>query len=155
MIIITPIWDVGWVSLECIFHISYFSLPKTREKYTPTMNMHPLSCSRRVSDGRKGVLISRQDEGSNSTFQKFPAKTRVRIQLFKSFPPRRGFDSVRFLRWCKNGGMKSGTKIAKANEWYENGGKTSARGVGMVGAGRSIMRIPRIYYTSEINFSNR
>ena len=33
-----------------------------------------------------------QDEGSNSTFQKFPAKTRVRIQLFKSFPPRRGFE---------------------------------------------------------------
>ena len=27
------------------------------------------------------------NEGSNSTFQKFPAKTRVRIQLFKSFPP--------------------------------------------------------------------
>jgi hypothetical protein len=36
--------------------------------------------------------VSRQDEGSNSTFQKFPAKTRVRIQLFKSFPPSRGFE---------------------------------------------------------------
>jgi hypothetical protein len=34
--------------------------------------------------------VSRQDEGSTSTFLKFPAKTRVRIQLFKSFPPRRG-----------------------------------------------------------------
>ena len=31
-------------------------------------------------------IVSRQDEGSNSTFQKLPAKTRVRIQLFKSFP---------------------------------------------------------------------
>ena len=39
--------------------------------------------------------VSRQDEDSNSTFQKFPAKTRVRIKLFKSFPPRRGFESVR------------------------------------------------------------
>jgi hypothetical protein len=41
--------------------------------------------------------VSRQNEGSNSTFsnstfQKFPAKTRVRIQLFESFPPRRGFE---------------------------------------------------------------
>ena len=38
--------------------------------------------------------FSRQDEDSNSIFQKFPAKfktfspkTRVRIQLFKTFPP--------------------------------------------------------------------
>ena len=35
--------------------------------------------------------VSRQDEGSNSTFQKFPAKT-IRIQLFESFPPRREFE---------------------------------------------------------------
>jgi hypothetical protein len=106
-------------------HILYFIFlyQKTREKYTTTMNMHPLSCSRRVSDGRKITYfpprrgcefnfskvsrqltfktfpprrgfefnfskVSRQDEGSNSTFQKFPAKTRVRIQFFKSFPPR-------------------------------------------------------------------
>jgi hypothetical protein len=37
-------------------------------------------------------LPDADNEGSNSTFQKFPAKTRVRIQLFKSFPPRRGFE---------------------------------------------------------------
>jgi hypothetical protein len=36
--------------------------------------------------------VSRQHEGSNSTFQKIPAKTRVRIQLFKSFPPKRVFE---------------------------------------------------------------
>jgi hypothetical protein len=36
--------------------------------------------------------VSRQDEGSNSTFQRFPANTRIRIQLFKSFPPSRGFE---------------------------------------------------------------
>ncbi len=134
-------------------HILYFIFlyQKTREKYTTTMNMHPLSCSRRVSDGRKITYfpprrgcefnfskvsrqltfktfpprrgfefnfskVSRQDEGSNSTFQKFPAKTRVR-----------------FLRWCKNGGMKSETKIA--NIVAGKPGKTS----GTKMAGRQVL----------------
>ena len=30
--------------------------------------------------------VSRQDEGSNCTFEKFPAKTRVRIGFEKGFP---------------------------------------------------------------------
>ena len=42
-----------------------------------------------AGDARYGGVwsISRQVEGANSTFRMFPAKTRIRIQFFKSFPP--------------------------------------------------------------------
>jgi hypothetical protein len=43
----------------------------------------------RSSKDRGMHKVSRQDERANSTFTKFPAKTRVRIQLLQSFPPRR------------------------------------------------------------------
>ena len=62
--------------------------------------------------------VSLQVEGSNSTFQKFPAKTRVRIQLFKSFPPRRGFEFnfSKVSRQSRRGFEFNFSKVSRQNE---------------------------------------
>ena len=56
-------------------------------------------------------LPDADNEGSNSTFQKFPAKTRIRIQLFKSFPPRRGFEFNSSARLTNSSSRRRPTRL--------------------------------------------